>query len=245
MPLVKVKPTSPGRRALVKVVTPELYKGDPHFPLVQPQRRGSGRNNYGRITMRHKGGGHKQHYREVDFRRNKDTIPATVERLEYDPNRSAHLALLLYAVTSTRTFSIGKTQMWELITSPEGLQAWLNPLSKHFKIAPKQQFEIEGGIFGEVRTVKVGRQARLTWQDADWPKPTAFNILIVPRPKNKCILVINHDGLKSVALSVKTPAPCQSSASGGLLTNPTDSTLGIVSRASIMRFCIAGILSAL
>ena len=97
MPLVKVKPTSPGRRALVKVVTPELYKGDPHFPLVQPQRRGSGRNNYGRITMRHKGGGHKQHYRLVDFRRDKDGIAARVERLEYDPNRSAHLALLLYA----------------------------------------------------------------------------------------------------------------------------------------------------
>jgi len=97
MPLVKVKPTSPGRRALVKVVTPELYKGDPHFPLVQPQRRGSGRNNYGRITMRHQGGGHKHHLRLIDFRRNKDGIPAKVERLEYDPNRSAHVALLLYA----------------------------------------------------------------------------------------------------------------------------------------------------
>src|SRR6267378_177173 len=97
MPLVKVKPTSPGRRALVKVVTPELYKGDPHFPLVQAQRRGSGRNNYGRVTVRHQGGGHKHHLRLIDFRRNKDGIPAKVERLEYDPNRSAHLALLLYS----------------------------------------------------------------------------------------------------------------------------------------------------
>jgi large subunit ribosomal protein L2 len=96
MPLVKVKPTSPGRRALVKVVTPELYKGDPHAPLVSPQRKGNGRNNYGRITMRHQGGGHKHHYRMIDFRRNKDGIPATVERIEYDPNRSAHLLLLLY-----------------------------------------------------------------------------------------------------------------------------------------------------
>src|SRR6202008_3502392 len=96
MPLVKVKPTSPGRRALVKVVTPELHKGDPYFPLVQPQRRGSGRNNYGRITMRHQGGGHKHHLRLIDFRRDKDGIAAKVERLEYDPNRSAHLALLLY-----------------------------------------------------------------------------------------------------------------------------------------------------
>ena len=97
MPLMKVKPTSPGRRALVKVVSPDLHKGEPHWPLVESQNRGSGRNNHGRITMRHKGGGHKQHYRIVDFRRDKDGIQATVERLDYDPNRSAHLALLLYA----------------------------------------------------------------------------------------------------------------------------------------------------
>ena len=96
MALVKVKPTSPGRRALVKVVTPDLHKGEPHWPLLVPKSRGSGRNNHGRVTMRHQGGGHKHHLRIVDFRRNKDDIPATVERLEYDPNRSAHLALLLY-----------------------------------------------------------------------------------------------------------------------------------------------------
>jgi large subunit ribosomal protein L2 len=97
MPLVKVKPTSPGRRALVKVVTPELHQGDPYRPLVVPQKRGSGRNNHGRVTMRHQGGGHRHHLRLVDFRRNKDGIAAVVERLEYDPNRSAHLALLKYA----------------------------------------------------------------------------------------------------------------------------------------------------
>jgi len=97
MPLVKVKPTSPGRRALVKTVNPDLHKGAPHVPLLAKQGKTNGRNNQGRITMRHKGGGHKQHYRLVDFRRNKDGIPAKVERLEYDPNRSANLALLLYA----------------------------------------------------------------------------------------------------------------------------------------------------
>jgi large subunit ribosomal protein L2 len=97
MPLVKVKPTSPGRRALVKVVSPELHKGEPYAPLLERQSKGNGRNNQGRITMRHKGGGHKQHYRIVDFRRDKDGILAKVERLEYDPNRSANLALLLYA----------------------------------------------------------------------------------------------------------------------------------------------------
>ena len=97
MPLIKVKPTSPGRRALVKVVNPELHKGRPHAALIVPQQKTDGRNNAGRITMRHKGGQQKQHYRLVDFKRNKDGVPARVERLEYDPNRSAHLALLLYA----------------------------------------------------------------------------------------------------------------------------------------------------
>src|SRR6267154_1416906 len=96
MALVKVKPTSNGRRSLVKVVNPNLHKGDPVASLVESQKRGSGRNNHGHITTRHKGGGHKQHYRIVDFRRNKDGIGAKVERLEYDPNRSAHLALLCY-----------------------------------------------------------------------------------------------------------------------------------------------------
>jgi len=97
MALVKVKPTSPGRRGLIKAVTPELHKGEPHWPLVERETRKAGRNNAGRITMRHQGGGHKQHYRMIDFRRDKDGIVARVERLEYDPNRSAHLALLLYA----------------------------------------------------------------------------------------------------------------------------------------------------
>src|ERR1700681_593434 len=95
--LVKVKPTSPGRRQLVKVVTPGLHKGKPVSSLVESESKNAGRNAHGRITMRHKGGGHKQHYRMVDFKRDKDGIPSKVERIEYDPNRSAHLALLLYS----------------------------------------------------------------------------------------------------------------------------------------------------
>ena len=97
MALVKVKPTSPGRRAVVKVVNPDLYKGRPVASLIETKISKAGRNNHGRITTRHQGGGHKQHYRVVDFRRNKDGIAAKVERLEYDPNRSANLALLIYA----------------------------------------------------------------------------------------------------------------------------------------------------
>ena len=97
MALVKLKPTSPGRRGTVQVKTPGLHKGDGHKPLLESKRVISGRNNAGRITVRHRGGGHKRKYRVIDFRRNKDGIPARVERIEYDPNRSAHLALLLYA----------------------------------------------------------------------------------------------------------------------------------------------------
>ena len=97
MAIVKLKPTSAGRRAQVKVVNADLYKGRPVASLVEKQSKNAGRNNNGRITVRHQGGGHKQHYRLVDFRRNKDGIPAKVERIEYDPNRSAHIALLCYA----------------------------------------------------------------------------------------------------------------------------------------------------
>ena len=97
MAIVKSKPTSPGRRFVVKVVNPELHKGGPHKALLEKKSKSGGRNNAGRITTRHIGGGHKQHYRMIDFKRNKDGIPAKVERLEYDPNRTANIALLLYA----------------------------------------------------------------------------------------------------------------------------------------------------
>ena len=97
MPIVKAKPTSAGRRFVVRVKNPELHKGEPYGPLLAPKSRNGGRNTNGRVTVRHQGGGHKQRYRIVDFKRDKDGIPGRVERLEYDPNRSAHLALVLYA----------------------------------------------------------------------------------------------------------------------------------------------------
>ncbi|MDB3856169.1 50S ribosomal protein L2 [Halieaceae bacterium] len=97
MAIVKSKPTSAGRRHVVRVVNPDLHKGAPHKPLLEKKSKNGGRNNNGRITTRHIGGGHKQHYRVIDFKRNKDAIPATIERLEYDPNRTANIALLLYA----------------------------------------------------------------------------------------------------------------------------------------------------
>ncbi|MBX6392532.1 MAG: 50S ribosomal protein L2, partial [Burkholderiales bacterium] len=121
MALVKAKPTSPGRRGLIKVVTPGLHKGKPYAPLLEKKSKTAGRNNAGRITTRHIGGGHKRHYRIVDFRRNKDGIPAKVERLEYDPNRSAHLALLCYADGERRYIIApkGLTVGMQLVSGPE------------------------------------------------------------------------------------------------------------------------------
>ena len=112
MALMKVKPTSPGRRAVVKVVNPNLHKGRPFDALVEKKASKAGRNNLGQVTTRHQGGGHRKHYRQIDFRRNKDGINAKVERLEYDPNRSAHIALLCYADGERR-----------YIIAPKGLAA--------------------------------------------------------------------------------------------------------------------------
>ncbi len=96
MSLHKSKPTSPGRRFVVAVRTDGLHKGKPLSSLIDKKTKSGGRNNAGRITVRHQGGGHKQRYRIVDFKRDKDGIPGVVERIEYDPNRSAHLALVKY-----------------------------------------------------------------------------------------------------------------------------------------------------
>jgi large subunit ribosomal protein L2 len=116
MAVVKVKPTSPGRRGVVKVVHKHLHKGAPEASLLEPQKQNAGRNNRGVITMRHKGGGHKHHYRVVDFKRgDKDGITAKVERIEYDPNRTAHIALLCYAdgerryIVAPRGLEVGST----------------------------------------------------------------------------------------------------------------------------------------
>ncbi|MGU9952128.1 MAG: 50S ribosomal protein L2 [Gammaproteobacteria bacterium WSBS_2016_MAG_OTU1] len=112
MVLVKSKPQTPGQRGMVRVKTPDLHKGEPYEPLLRKKTKTAGRNNHGRITSWHRGGGHRQRYRVVDFRRDKDGVPATVERLEYDPNRSAHLALLLYADGERR-----------YILAPQGVKA--------------------------------------------------------------------------------------------------------------------------
>jgi large subunit ribosomal protein L2 len=112
MAIVKQSPTSPGQRFVIKVVNKELHKGKPFAGLLAKKAKTGGRNNQGRITVRHIGGGHRQKYRIVDFKRDKNGVEATVERLEYDPNRSANIALLLYKDGERR-----------YIIAPKGLKA--------------------------------------------------------------------------------------------------------------------------
>ncbi|MDH3645547.1 MAG: 50S ribosomal protein L2 [Gammaproteobacteria bacterium] len=138
MALQKAKPTSAGRRFTVRVVSPELHKGKPYEPLLEKKTRTGGRNTNGRITSRHKGGGHKQRYRKIDFRRNKDGIPAKVERLEYDPNRSAYLALLLYADGERR-----------YIIAPKGLK-------KDDQIMSGTEAPMKAGNCMTLRTIPLG-----------------------------------------------------------------------------------------
>ena len=118
MAILKAKPTSAGRRFVVQVANPDLHKGDPYAPLLEKKSRSGGRNNQGRITTRHRGGGHRQHYRMIDFKRDKDGVVGRVERLEYDPNRSAHIALVLYADGERR-----------YIIAPKGVEAGTEVMS--------------------------------------------------------------------------------------------------------------------
>lgn len=138
MALVSMKPTSAGRRHMVKVVHPELHKDKPFAALTEKKNRIDGRDNYGHITTRHKGGGHKRAYRIVDFVRNKDGIPARVERLEYDPNRTAHIALVLFADGERR-----------YIIAPKGLKAG-------DKLVNGSEAEIKVGNCLPLRNIPVG-----------------------------------------------------------------------------------------
>ena len=140
MALVKAKPTSPGRRFVVQVKTDELHRGAPYEPLVEKKSKNGGRNSAGRITTRHQGGGHKQRYRVVDFKRDKDGIPARVERLEYDPNRSANIALVLYADGERR-----------YIIAPRGLKAGTEIISG-------REAPIKPGNALPLRNIPVGTQ---------------------------------------------------------------------------------------
>ena len=140
MALQKVKPTSPGNRFTVRVKTEGLHKGKPVGALLAKKTKSGGRNNAGRITSRHRGGGHKQRYRVIDFKRTKDGVPGKIERLEYDPNRSAHLALVLYADGERR-----------YIIAPKGL-------SEGDKVISGAESPIKVGNCLPLKSIPVGTQ---------------------------------------------------------------------------------------
>lgn len=140
MAIVKHKPTSPGSRFVVRVRTSGLHKGQPYRPLIGKKSKNGGRNNQGRITKRHTGGGHKQRYRVIDFKRDKIGVQGVVERLEYDPNRTANIALIKYSDGERR-----------YIIAPKGIQAGTEVISNN--LAP-----VKPGNCMPMRNVPVGTQ---------------------------------------------------------------------------------------
>lgn len=136
--IVKTKPTSPGRRFVIKITRSELHSGKPHAGLLATNRKSGGRNNQGRITVRHQGGGHKQHYRIIDFKRDKDGIVGRIERLEYDPNRTSYIALVLYKDGERR-----------YIIAPQGLEAGMEVVS-----GPEAPIKVGNSL--PIRNIPVG-----------------------------------------------------------------------------------------
>jgi large subunit ribosomal protein L2 len=189
MALVKVKPTSAGRRALVKVVSPQLHKGPPLASLTEKKIRGSGRNQSGHITMRHQGGGHKQHYRVIDFKRNKDGIAAKVERLEYDPNRSAHLALLCYTDGERR-----------YIIAPKGLVAGA-------QVASGQEAPIKVGNTLPLRNIPVGTTVHcvemLPGKGAQIARAAGTSVQLLAREGNYAQLRLRSGEIRKVLIECR------------------------------------------
>jgi large subunit ribosomal protein L2 len=187
--LVKVKPTSAGRRALVKVVNAQLHKGRPLASLTEKKIRGSGRNQSGHITMRHQGGGHKQHYRVVDFKRTKDGITAKVERLEYDPNRSAHLALLCYADGERR-----------YIIAPKGLVAGA-------QVASGQEAPIKVGNTLPLRNIPVGTTVHcvemLPGKGAQLARAAGTSVQLLAREGNYAQLRLRSGEIRKVLIECR------------------------------------------
>ena len=165
MALITLKPTSPGRRAMVRVSTPGLHKGDPYGPLTESQSNTGGRNHYGRITTRHKGGGSKQNYRIIDFKRDKEGIACRIERIEYDPNRTAHIALLCFADGERRYIIAPKG-----VNVGDQLMAGRDAPIKAGNSLPLRNIPIGSTVHWEFdvdgfRTVMLDRVRRVAWTD--------------------------------------------------------------------------------
>jgi large subunit ribosomal protein L2 len=189
MPIVKSKPTSAGRRHQVRVTSPELHKGAPFKALLEKKSKTGGRNNNGRITTRHIGGGHKQHYRMVDFKRMKDAIPAVVERLEYDPNRTAHIALVLYADGERR-----------YIIAPNGLKAGDQIMS-----GPAAPFKVGNAL--PLRNIPVGSSVHCVelkpGKGAQIGRSAGSSIYLVARDGDYAVLRLRSGEIRRVQVDCR------------------------------------------
>jgi large subunit ribosomal protein L2 len=189
MPLVHAKPTSPGRRFVTKVVNPDLHKGDPYEALLKPKKRISARNNQGRITVRRRGGGHKKHYRIIDFKRQKDGIAARVERIEYDPNRTAYIALLLYADGERR-----------YIIAPKGVKAGAEIISgPDSPIKPGNSLPLQNVPLGSVIhcvEMKPGKGAQMA-------RSAGTSVQLIARESGYALLRMRSGELRKVLTSCR------------------------------------------
>src|SRR5690554_3043746 len=189
MALVKAKPTSPGRRFVVQVKNPDLYKGEPYAPLVAKKSKTGGRNNGGRITTRHQGGGHKRRYRIIDFKRDKDGVPARVERIEYDPNRTANIALVLYADGERR-----------YIIAPRGVEAGAEIISG--ADAP-----IKAGNALPLRNIPLGTQVHCVemkpGKGAQLARSAGASVQLVAREGNYATLRLRSGEMRRVLVDCK------------------------------------------
>jgi len=189
MAVVKTKPTSAGRRFVVKVVNPDLHTGEPYAPLLAKKSKNGGRNNNGRITVRHRGGGHKQRYRIIDFKRDKDNIPAQVERLEYDPNRSAHIALLLYA-DGERRYIIAPKGVKAGDELMSGLEAPIRPGNcMPLRIMPM------GSVVHNIE-MKVGKGAQIA-------RSAGASAQLVAREANHAVLRLRSGEMRKILVDCK------------------------------------------
>jgi len=202
MGLQKTKPTSPGRRFVVRTTRDELHKGSAHAPLVVKKSKNGGRNSKGRITVRHRGGGHKHHYRLIDFKRDKDGIPATVERIEYDPNRSAHIALILFADGERR-----------YIIAPKSLAAGDQVMSGH-------EADIKPGNSLQLRSIPVGTTVHCVEmkpeKGAQLARSAGASVQIVAREGNYATLRLRSGEMRKIHLDCKATIGTVSNAEHSL-----------------------------
>jgi len=172
MGIRRYKPTTPGRRGATVSDFAELTEGKkPEKKLLRPKRRTNGRNNQGKITVRHRGGGHKRNYRQIDFRRNKDGVPATVDSIQYDPNRSARIALLFYADGEKRyILAPDSLKAGDQVQSGEDAPPTVGnclPLSKIPLGTDIHNIELQPNRGGALCR-SAGVKATLAARDADW-----------------------------------------------------------------------------